>query len=271
MILVEAHAMPWPRDLEFSFQPNVKLATQDFGFPPKGGNMQPIAFCHRCRGMRVGWNLRYAHHCLTCKEWLAKSSKVLILTILASILALTFSTPAALVFSDQNSGQTFEEATLQLPILASVDPAVKAMEAFLERYKVDGGKRSRIAAAIVDSGRKNDVDPRLIASIMIVESRANPFAISGADSIGIMQIHLPTWGHRADEEGINLFKIEDNVNFGVRILKDYIRRFGLWEGVKRYKGWNPDSATSAQSVSEYAGKVQRLYENSKTDTAESLQ
>jgi soluble lytic murein transglycosylase-like protein len=216
--------------------------------------------------MRVGWNRRYVAHCLTCKEWLSKSFKLLALTVLASVLTLAFSTPGALVFSDQSSGQTFQEAGLQLPVLASMDPAVKAMEAFLRRYKVGGAQRDRIAAAIVNSGRKNDVDPRLIASIMIVESRANPFAISGADAVGIMQVHLPTWGHRADKEGINLFKIEDNVEFGVRILKDYIRRFGLWEAVKRYNGWNPDSPTSTQSVSDYVGKVQRIYGDSKTET-----
>ena len=29
-----------------------------------------------------------------------------------------------------------------------------------------------------------------------------------------MQIHLPTWGLTADREDINLFKIEDNIDFG---------------------------------------------------------
>ncbi|PYR87059.1 MAG: hypothetical protein DMG18_00880, partial [Acidobacteria bacterium] len=102
-------------------------------------------------------------------------------------------------------------------------------------------------------------DPRLVASIMIVESRANPFAISESDAIGIMQIHLPTWGPQADKEGINLFKIEDNIKFGTRILQGYIRRFGLWEGVKRYKGWNPESSSSAEAVSDYVAKVQGIY------------
>jgi soluble lytic murein transglycosylase-like protein len=223
--------------------------------------------------MRVGWNRRYVVHCLVCKEWLSKSSKLLVLTVLVSILALAFSTPSALVFSDENSEQTIQEATLQLPELPAVpvDSAVKATGAFLEAYKVDGGRRDRIASAIVASGRKYDVDPRLIASIMIVESRANPFAISGADSIGIMQIHLPTWGQQADHEGINLFKIEDNVDFGVRILKDYVRRFGLWEGVKRYKGWNADNPSYALAVSEYVAKVQRIYGTHTTDIAKSFQ
>ena len=233
--------------------------------------MQPIAFCNRCRGMRVGWNRRYILHCLACREWLSKSSKLLILTVLVSILAFAFTTPSALVFSDQNSEQAIQEASLLATAVHSTDPAVQSMEAFLERFKVNEGNRGRIAGAIVDSGRKHDIDPRLIASIMIVESRANPFAISTRDSIGIMQIHLPTWGPKADKEGVNLFKIEDNVEFGVQILKDYVRRFGLWEGVKRYKGWNPGNPNSALSVAEYVAKVQRIYSYPKVDTTESLQ
>ena len=233
--------------------------------------MQPIAICNRCRGMRVGWNRRYILHCLACREWLSKSSKLLILTVLVSILAFAFTTPSALVFSDQNSEQAIPEASLLATAVHSTDPAVQSMEAFLESFKVNEGSRGRIAGAIVDSGRRHDIDPRLVASIMIVESRANPFAISTRDSIGIMQIHLPTWGPKADKEGINLFKIEDNVEFGVRILKDYVRRFGLWEGVKRYKGWNPGNPNSALSVAEYVAKVQRIYSYPKVDTTESLQ
>lgn len=233
--------------------------------------MQPFAFCNRCRGMRVGYNRHYIAHCLICRKWLSQSSKLLIFTVLAAVLVLAFSSPSALVFSDQNSEQTIQEATVEAAGIVAEDPAAMAIAGFLNRYKVNGAQVSRITSAIVDSGRKYDVDPFLIASIMIVESRANPFAISGSDAIGIMQIHLPTWGQQADQEGINLFKIEDNVEFGVRILKDYVRQFGLWEGVKRYKGWNVGNPASTQNVSEYVDKVQRIYANRKSEIAENLQ
>ncbi len=68
--------------------------------------MQPIAFCSRCRGMRVGWNGRYIVHCLLCKEWMSKSSKLLILTVLLSVLVLGFPTPSAFVFSGLDPVQT---------------------------------------------------------------------------------------------------------------------------------------------------------------------
>ena len=220
--------------------------------------MQPIAFCNRCRGMSVGWNARYLFHCLSCEEWISRPSKLLILMTLVSIWVVNFSSPDTLVFSGLSSNQ-IREASLQPDLTPIRSPAVLAVAEFLEKYKVDAEHRHRVAEAIIASGRKYNIDPRLVAAIMIVESRADPFAISTRDSIGIMQIHLPTWGQTADKEGINLFKIEDNVDFGVRILRDYVRRHGMWDGVKRYKGYNSASVHSTQSVEEYVQKVQRLY------------
>jgi soluble lytic murein transglycosylase-like protein len=130
---------------------------------------------------------------------------------------------------------------------------------FLKGYDVDETHRNRVAESVVTSSKKYNMDPRLIASIVVVESRANPFAISNRDSIGIMQIHIPTWGTAADREGINLFKIEDNIDFGTRILRDYVRQAGLWDGVKRYKGWSPDVPESEQGAMDYVAKVQRVY------------
>jgi hypothetical protein len=226
--------------------------------------MQPIAFCTRCRGMQIGWNRRYIAHRLRCKQWVSRSSKLLILTVLFFVLSFQAELPTNALFPTGPGGAEVQQASFLPPGILevsqpSVGPAFRAIDAFLKRYQVDDSHRGRVAEAIVETARKYDLDARLIASIMIVESRANPFAISNADAIGIMQIHLPTWGREADKEGINLFKIEDNVDFGARILKDYVRRFGLWEGVKRYKGWNPDSRDSLESAEEYAAKVQRTY------------
>ncbi len=208
--------------------------------------------------MRIGLNARYVLHCWTCREWLSKSSKLLILTVLLSVFLFSVPVPRG-VFSEPSFRPRVQEASLlPAPLEVPVRPAVQAINSFLETYQVETSDRARIADAIVQSAEKYELNPRLIASIMIVESRANPFAISTSDSIGIMQIHLPTWGHTADQEGINLFKIEDNIDFGVRILKDYVRRFGLWDGVKRYKGWRPEDPDSTQAVDEYLAKVQRI-------------
>jgi len=173
---------------------------------------------------------------------------------------MAFPAPSATVFSDNHAQPVY--AVSSQKEVKQVDPAaLAAMEAFLKQHGIAAGDRTRLAESIVTSARKHNLNPRLLASVMIVESRGNQFAISGKDAIGIMQIHLPTWGRTADREGINLFKIEDNIDFGARILKNYIRQFGLWEGVKRYNGCAPEDPASEQSVPEYVAKVQRVYES----------
>jgi soluble lytic murein transglycosylase-like protein len=126
------------------------------------------------------------------------------------------------------------------------------------RYSIEPQLRRRIADAVISSSRKYDVDPILVASIILVESSGNPFAVSQASSVGIMQVHMPTWASLIEEQGINVFKLEDNVDLGVRILKGYIEGNGIWEGVARYKGMT-DSPESRQAAAEYVAKVQGIY------------
>jgi len=155
-------------------------------------------------------------------------------------------------------------AQLQTPVVHAtfvplIDPAVNAVEGMLAKYRVGPSVRQRIARAIVQNSQKYNIDPRLVASIVIVESSANPFAISNADAVGVMQIHMPTWGTTADKENLNLFRAEDNIALGVRILKGYVARHGLWPGVMRYRGWI-ETPESKQEADDYAQKVRRIYQ-----------
>jgi len=108
---------------------------------------------------------------------------------------------------------------------------VASISELLARYGVDASQRDRVAKAISASSLKYNVDPKLVASVIIVESGANPFAVSDSNAVGIMQIHVPTWGLLAEKQGINLFKIEDNADLGVQILSGYIKSYGEWGGV----------------------------------------
>jgi soluble lytic murein transglycosylase-like protein len=221
--------------------------------------MQRITFCRRCRGMRVGWNQRYVFHCLWCKHWLRNFSRLAALAALTVALLILFPEPSGSVFAGNQLEQPIQKTKIK-PNVVPVSPAVRSMDAFLEQNEIRASIRRRLAESIVTSAIKHNLSPRLIASIMIVESRGNAFAISGKDAVGIMQIHLPTWGETADREGLNLFRIEDNIDLGARILKNYVSQFGLWQGVKRYNGFIADNPTSEQSAEEYVGKVQRVYE-----------
>jgi hypothetical protein len=223
--------------------------------------------------MSSGWNRRYLAHWLSCKQTFLAPSVTRGLAVIVSALILGIPGSGKSVPSDQQSGRPVQEPDCAIqetwvPLaVIPIAPEVTSMSDFLGRHQVAEINRLRLAESVVASAAKHDLDPKLLASIMIVESRGNPFAISGVGSVGLMQIHLPTWGETADREEINLLKIEDNVDLGARILKGYVRRFGLWEGVKRYNGFIPGEAVWEESAQRYLVKVQGVYENRDEATA----
>jgi soluble lytic murein transglycosylase-like protein len=220
--------------------------------------MQPIAFCSRCRGMNVGYNRRYMLHCFLCRNWIAKSSKLLILSVV--LLSFIFKYPISTGVLLREISQPEQGGVVEASFMPAVpEPSqVAAINSLLARYGVDASQRDRVAKAIATSSLKYSVDSKLVASVVIVESGANPFAVSERDAVGIMQIHLPTWGLLADQQGINLFKIEDNADLGVRILSGYIATHGVWGGVAHYLG-ETDDPESQRAAAEYVMKVQKVY------------
>ena len=217
-----------------------------------------LAFCTRCGGMRLGWNKRFMTHWLFCRRGLTRYSPAGAV-ILVAVLTLGFPEPSASTASVPTAQRPAPAPVI--PVVDTFPQEVQAIEAFLKFHKVSESKRTRLAESIVRSARKHKLNARLLASIMIVESRGNQFAISGQDAVGIMQIHLPTWGTTADRENINLLKVEDNIDFGARILKDYVRRFGVSGGVRRYNGFIPGEPEWERSSQVYLDKVQQVYES----------
>lgn len=235
----------------FLTRPSSRRAKESLEVP-----MDPVTFCNRCRGLKVGWNRRYVLHSLACQEWISKSSKLLVLTGLLSLFICAFPVPTAVVADSPEIKTAGVSSALPAHPLKDLNSHVTRM---LASYVSDHKEQlPRVVRAIMASSQKYKIDPKLIASIVIVESGADPFAVSSAESVGIMQIHLPTWGRIADKENINLFKIEDNVDFGVRILRGYIRRGDVWGAVARYLGAG-DSPESQRAAQAYVRKVQRIY------------
>jgi hypothetical protein len=214
--------------------------------------------------MEVGWNRKYLTHGLLCGGHLLKSLKLLVYTVATFVIISVFPVSNAVVSPNPSAPLPAEKPSddivgLFVPIS---DPAIDSIEDLLGRHsRVTRVQRARIARAVVASGRKHDLDPHLVASVLLVESSGNPFAISGKDAVGIMQIHVPTWGALADLEEINLFRVEDNVDLGTRILKDYVARHGLWEGLARYLG----AAGPSEQAQAYVARVQNIYSDRQAD------
>jgi soluble lytic murein transglycosylase-like protein len=142
------------------------------------------------------------------------------------------------------------------------DPAVASVLGLIEQNsRMNAVRQARIARAVVASARKYDVDPYLVVSVLLVESSGDPFAISNRDAVGIMQIHVPTWRALVDMEQINLFRIEDNIDLGVRIMADYTGRYGLSEGLMRYLG----AGEPTEEASLYVSRIEGIYLNRNAD------
>jgi soluble lytic murein transglycosylase-like protein len=176
-----------------------------------------------------------------------------------SLLLVIFPVSTSVFLSNLDTLAQLQTPVVRATFVPLIDPAVNSIESMLAKYSVAANVRQRVARAIVQSSQKYNIDPKLVASIVIVESRANPFAISNMNAVGIMQIHMPTWGTTADRENLNVFRVEDNIALGVRILKGYVARHGLWTGVMRYRGWL-QTPESYQEADEYAQKVRRIYQ-----------
>lgn len=91
-----------------------------------------------------------------------------------------------------------------------------------------------------------DLDPNLVAAIMLQESGGNPNAYSKSGAVGLMQI-MPRDGIAASFTCINgpcfsnrpsmdeLFNPEFNIEFGVKMLSNLYGKFGNWrDALKAY-------------------------------------
>lgn len=84
---------------------------------------------------------------------------------------------------------------------------------------------------------------RLLAAVVFTESSCRATAVSGRDSIGLMQVNPRIWGHRS--------QLKDpafNMLIGARILRGYIARYGLVEGLHHYNGLGDPSNDYAERV-----------------------
>ncbi len=108
-------------------------------------------------------------------------------------------------------------------VARSVDPAAYA--ALAQRYnpRLDPQEAFRIGSALVAYARHFNVDPRLVAALIVVESGFNPRAVSPAGAMGLGQL-MPTTARRA---GVRApFDPVENLYGTVRVLRGHLDRYG---------------------------------------------
>ncbi|MEN3046225.1 MAG: transglycosylase SLT domain-containing protein [Candidatus Hydrothermales bacterium] len=90
---------------------------------------------------------------------------------------------------------------------------------------------------VLKLSEKYGLDPALLYALMRRESIFDSLAISPRGAKGIMQIIEET-AKKVKEGEFNLFKLEDNIEIGSKILKSLIDTFGLYFGICAYNAGN---------------------------------
>lgn len=85
----------------------------------------------------------------------------------------------------------------------------------------------RVLAAIVRAARKNGLDPLLLASVIQIESRFNPYAVSNVGARGLMQLMPDTASWLVDRQvrPEALYNGPMNIELGAAYLRQLMDRF----------------------------------------------
>jgi soluble lytic murein transglycosylase-like protein len=141
---------------------------------------------------------------------------------------------------------------IDIGAVASLKPHfVGVLEYVKRRYRVSPEAVLPVFEVAELIGQERRIDPLLILAIIGVESGFNPFAESSMGARGLMQV-IPRFHMDKVPEGMgvrHLFDPAVNIQVGVRVLEEAIRRRGgLTAGLQYYAG-------SSESASRYANTV----------------
>ena len=107
----------------------------------------------------------------------------------------------------------------------------------LERQVADPQKRVEMLKLVHLEASRVELPPELILAVIDTESNFDPYAISVAGAIGLMQI-MPFWLDEIGRPKDNLLHVDTNLRYGCTILKFYLdkEKGDLRRALGRYNG-----------------------------------
>ena len=93
----------------------------------------------------------------------------------------------------------------------------------LEKNVPDHDFRIELLKNVHYEAKRARIEPELVLSVIQVESNFNPYAISRAGAIGLMQV-MPFWLKEIGKPGDSLFSAHTNLRYGCTILRYYLDR-----------------------------------------------
>lgn len=98
-----------------------------------------------------------------------------------------------------------------------------------------------VADLVLQTAQQQGVDPRLALEVAVQESALNPAAVSRAGAIGVMQLMPAT----AAALGVNPYDVTQNIQGGIRYLKQQLIRFGDTTQALAAYNWGPERVAGA--------------------------
>lgn len=107
----------------------------------------------------------------------------------------------------------------------------------LQRQVKDPEKRIEMLKLVHLEATRANLPPELILAVIETESNFDPYAISVAGAIGLMQI-MPFWLNEIGRPNDNLLHVDTNLRYGCTILKFYLdkEKGDLRRALGRYNG-----------------------------------
>jgi soluble lytic murein transglycosylase-like protein len=139
------------------------------------------------------------------------------------------------------------------PSFTSNDLWVTTMAKRLQRLVADPVLSTYYVLIVKREAERVGLDPSLVLSIILVESKFNPYAISTKGAIGFMQI-MPFWINQFGHQKEDLFDVNTNVRYGCIILKYYLEleHQNISRALARYNGSLGTDKYSAQVLEVYS-------------------
>jgi soluble lytic murein transglycosylase-like protein len=114
------------------------------------------------------------------------------------------------------------------------------MEPKLRRYVKQPDERLEILRTVYCESHRRDggaLPPGLVLAVLDVESRFDPWAVSSAGAVGLMQV-MPFWPEQLGMRRYELTRVSANIRMGCAILRYYLHseRHDIRRALERYNG-----------------------------------
>ena len=114
------------------------------------------------------------------------------------------------------------------------------MEPKLRRFVPDSEQRLEILRTVYCETHRRGRDalpPGLVMAVLDVESRFDPWAVSSAGAVGLMQV-MPFWPEQLGMRRYQLTRVTPNIHMGCAILRFYMHdeRRDIRRALQRYNG-----------------------------------